>query len=173
MEEIENKVEKSGLIQISPEDYLPKGDELFLLDFNTTFLDPTFPVVREKEFRQKLKEYVLPVPSEPTTLYLGIKLDEDTLYPAWLEMLLTSHFFSKTPNIELGYSEKHILQKTALKKLANEDSGLYKDKRLIVKGCSKFEIPDFLVHFIRKHQGSVKSIMFGEACSTVPIYKSK
>ncbi|MFT6717681.1 MAG: hypothetical protein ACJAY8_000062 [Sphingobacteriales bacterium] len=173
METIENKVEKSGLIQISPEDYLPQSSEWFLLDFNTTFLDPEFPIVREKEFRQKLKEYNLPIQNENGPLYLGILLDENTLYPAWLEMLLTSHFFSITPNIEIGRSEKQILQKTALKKLQNESFETYKGKRLIVKGCSKFEIPDFLVHFIRKHQGAVKSIMFGEACSTVPIFKAK
>lgn len=172
MEEITNKVEQSGLLQISPEDYVPKESDIYFLDFKAFFLDPEMPIVREKELRKSLKETDWEAEIGEKNI-ICIVLDSSLILPGWIEALLTSHFCGITPNVHIGANKQETIQKAALFSLATDPDDLFEDKRVIVKGCSSFPIPDFFNHFIRKHQPAAKSIMYGEACSTVPIFKKR
>lgn len=167
MEEIINKVKESGLVSIDLADYTPKED-IEVIDLSFQLWQGL--VLKEKDFRQWIKENDWKKYSGKVVL---ITCTTDAIIPAWAYMLVGSalkdiaFFFSNTSIEELT---KQLIvreiQKTELTKITNA--------RVIVKGCSKIPFPDFamleLTKFLLPH---VKSLMFGEPCSTVPIYKRK
>lgn len=167
MEEIINKVKESGLVSIDLADYTPKED-IEVIDLSSQLWQGL--VLKEKDFRQWIKENDWKKYSGKVVL---ITCTTDAIIPAWAYMLVGSalkdiaFFFSNTSIEELT---KQLIvreiQKTELTKIT--------DARVIVKGCSKIPFPDFamleLTKFLLPH---VKSLMFGEPCSTVPIYKRK
>jgi hypothetical protein len=167
MEEIVNKIKESGLVSIDLADYTPKV-EIEIIDLSSQLWQGL--VLKEKDFRQWIKENDWKKYSGKVVL---ITCTTDAIIPAWAYMLVGSalkdiaFFFSNTSIEELT---KQLIvreiQKTELTKIT--------DARVIVKGCSKIPFPDFamleLTKFLLPH---VKSLMFGEPCSTVPIYKRK
>jgi len=167
MEEIKNKIKESGLVSIDLADYTPKHT-IEVIDLSTQLWQGF--VLKEKDFRQWIKENNWKQYEDKVVL---ITCTTDAIIPAWAYMLVGSalnniaFFFSNTSIEEL--TKQLIIQeieKTELSKIT--------DARVIVKGCSKIPFPDFamleLTKFLLPH---VKSLMFGEPCSTVPIYKKK
>lgn len=127
-------------------------------------------IVKEKEFRaalaatdwQKYKDKIV-----------AVYCTADAVIPVWAYMLLASYLEPVTRDIIFG-DEKIALQQSLLKRIEAIDINDYKDKKVVIKGCGDLPIGEFAYMEITKRLRPVsKSIMYGEPCSTVPIYKRK
>jgi hypothetical protein len=164
---IENKVEKSGLITFNLEDYYPKGERVFL-----DIKDQLFQglILREKDFREFVKNHNW---SQYQDKYVAIICSADAIVPTWAYMLLATELEPFAKYFVFGDLKalETILFSEALKSITPED---FMDERVIIKGCSKYPVPESAyVELTRILRPVAKSIMFGEACSTVPLYKKK
>ena len=127
-------------------------------------------VLKEKLFRSHLKEVQW---DNYNNHFVAIHCSEDAIVPVWAYMLITTYLKPYAEKIILGDSnelETHIFCQN-INQLKVSD---YKDKRVLIKGCSDTYIPDtsfVLISDILINE--VKSLMFGEACSNVPIFKRK
>lgn len=167
MDEIVNKVSQSSLEVFDLEDYFP-DDHAVEFDISQ-FLFEGF-LLKEKDFREQLKNYDFSILQDK---YVGITCKTDAILPAWTFALVTvyvSKFALKTihGNLEQITIEwyKDILTKT--------DYSFIENKPVILKGCSKKPVPNAVYSIaIQKLILHAKSIMFGEACSAVPLFKKQ
>tara|TARA_B100000809_G_C15140146_1_gene532757 strand:- start:3401 stop:3949 length:549 start_codon:yes stop_codon:yes gene_type:complete len=166
-DEIINRVENSSLVQVSLDDFYPKGERI-LFDIKD-FLRDEIALI-EKEFRLKLKETNW---AQYEGEYVGIICSADAIVPLWAFMLVASELQPFAKKVVFG--NKEDLEKAIFSDVLSEiDYTVYKDTTIIVKGCGKYPIPEsVVVDFAVKIQEYAKSIMFGEACSAVPLYKRK
>lgn len=161
-----NKVAQSGLVTINLENYLKQEIlELDLKDFLFHGL-----LLKEKDFRHQVNEYDWSAfKNQPVTLFCST----DALIQQWAYMLLASRLMPYTTEIYYG-SKEEAETKQIISAIQLLDLEKFKDKKVIVKGCSRKEISDEAYLEITTHLlPVVKSLMFGEACSTVPVYKKK
>lgn len=127
-------------------------------------------ILKEKDFREALK-------SHDWEQYQGKNMvvfcSADAIIPVWAYMLVTSYATSFVGAIFQGTTEEFY--KMAFQNALNKiDAGQYEGKRIVIKGCSNKPVPpSAYVELTRKLQPYVRSIMYGEPCSTVPIYKKK
>lgn len=164
---IENKVAQSGLIQLDLETIRIPGERIFFDIKPLLFMEL---VLKEKDFRAFLAGH-------PWEQYQGkhvaISCSSDAIIPTWAYMLLSTYMSPYAATIVFGNLEaleKELFAKSLL--ALNLDS--YQDGRVVVKGCSKESVPtDSYVRLTTLLQPIVKSLFFGEPCSTVPIYKKK
>tara|TARA_Y100000766_G_scaffold22342_1_gene15549 strand:+ start:6147 stop:6647 length:501 start_codon:yes stop_codon:yes gene_type:complete len=162
---IENRVEKSGIITIDLVDYIPKGFQ-YVIDIKDFMQDGL--VLREKDFRQRIKDKDW---SEFKDSFVAVTNSSEGIIPLWAYMLISSALQPYCSLIVRG-NKSHL--KGALLKRSIEaiDETEYKDKRVIIKGCGKEPIPESAyINITQKLQPVVRSLMFGEACSTVPVFK--
>jgi hypothetical protein len=165
--EIVNKVALSPLSTLDLEVYYPKG-EVIVFDLKPhLFMEM---IVKEKEFRAALQTI-------DWTIYkdriVAVDCTADAIIPVWAYMLVTSYLQPFAKDIILG-DEKNAIKQTLLKRIDNIDINDYLDKRVVVKGCGELPIGEFAYMEITKRLRPVaKSIMYGEPCSTVPVYKKK
>ena len=164
-EEIINRVENSNLIQVSLDEFYPKGERI-LFDIKG-FLKEEIILV-EKEFRDKVKNTNW---EGYQGQYVGVVCSVDAIVPLWAFMLIASQLepFAK----KVIYGNREDLEKAIFSDVfSGIDFNDYKDRSVILKGCGKYPIPEsVVVDFSIKLQKVAKNIMFGEACSTVPLYK--
>lgn len=162
-----NKVANSGLITLDLEQFLPKGEvKLFdLKDFLFMGL-----ILKEKDYREALKAKDW---SEYQDALVAITCTADAIIPVWAYMLAVSYLEPVAKEVFLGTAEelhKHLL----VKNIEALDAAEYNDQRVVVKGCGETPINAVAYAAITKVLRPVtKSIMYGEPCSTVPIYKKK
>lgn len=164
---IENKIANSGLITLNLADYYPKGERK-LIDIAPWLFEGI--MLREKDFRQSVKDHDW---SQYQDCYVAVFCSEDAIIPQWAYMLLSSALAPFAKKVIFGTREQleSILMDSAIQSLDLSELG---DKRVIIKGCGDLPIPPHAyVSVVSKLQPIAKSIMFGEACSTVPIYKKK
>lgn len=165
MEEIVNKVKNSGLVQKDLAEYKPKIP-FYEIDLAEQLWQGL--ILKEKDFRTWLKDNDW---SHYDNGAVWIHCSSDAIVPAWAFMLVISKLTER--NIPAIVGSKTDLEKMLIKKaIEQEDLNRYQDAMLIVKGCSdihsiEFAMSEFVVHF----QKAAKSIMFGEPCSTVPVFK--
>ena len=162
---IENRVEKSGMITIDLVDYIPKGFQ-YVIDIKDFMQDGL--VLREKYFRQRIKDKDW---SQFKDSFVAVTNSSEGIIPLWAYMLISSALQPYCSLIVRG-NKSHL--KGALLKRSIEaiDETEYKDKRVIIKGCGKEPIPESAyINITQKLQPVVRSLMFGEACSTVPVFK--
>ena len=165
-EEIINRVANSKLEVFDLEDYYPQGIQS-QIDISMWLLDGL--LLKEKEFRLHLK-------SRDWTQYkdqlVAVNCSTDAILPAWAIILVTLHlspYAKKIVEGNLQDLEKALFQEI----LQTIDFAAYKNKTVILKGCSKKRVPmSAYVLAAQKLQPFAKSIMYGEACSAVPLYKS-
>lgn len=163
--QIENKVAQSGLINFNLEDYYPQGERA-LIDM-TDFLFEGL-ILREKDFREKVKT------TDWGTYqgkFVAITCTADAIVPTWAYMLLAASLEGKAKKVVFGTLEtlETVLFTEALTQINVED---YRDERVIIKGCSKYPVPaSAYVELTSLLKPVAKSLMYGEACSTVPIHK--
>lgn len=165
MDEIVNKVAGSGLVTIDLEELYPEGKRV-LLDIKDQLFQGL--LLREKDFREYIKQ-------EDWTSYkdtfVAVTCSADAIVPTWAYMLLASALEPFAKKIVFGNLEtlETVLYDELLGKL---DITPYHDARIVIKGCGNLPVPRAayveLTRLLRPH---VKSIMYGEPCSTVPIYK--
>ncbi len=167
MTEIVNRVKESGLISIDLADYKPKV-EIIAIDITDLLWQGL--VLKEKDFRQWVKEHSWENYSNKAVF---IHCSADAIVPTWAYMLIASELKKFTDNFVVG--NRLDLEKELIRKNINaEDYQKYVDGRVIIKGCGDISVPEFaMVELIRFLQPHVKSIMYGEPCSTVPVYKKK
>jgi len=167
MEEIVNKVANSVLEIFDLEDYYPKGNRVEL-DISQWLLEGF--LLREKDFREHLKNHDW---SQYQDQYVSVFCSTDAIVPAWASILVTIHLAPFAKKIVNGKKED---LETALYQeiLLNIDYSKYEGKPVIIKGCSKKPVPMSAYVLAAQHlQPFAKSIMYGEACSAVPLYKRK
>jgi len=164
-EEIINRVENSNLLQVSLDDYYPKGERV-VFDLAACLKDELALI--EKDFRTFLKNNDWTIYERK---YVGIICSVDAIVPLWAFMLVASHIKPFAKKVVFG--NKEDLEKTIFNDVFSAiDFSQFKDATIIVKGCGKYPIPESVfVDFTVKLQAYAKSIMFGEACSAVPLYK--
>ena len=164
---IVNKVAESALTSIDLEEYYPKG-EIAVFDLK----DHLFMglILKEKDFRAALQSMDW---EQYRNKNVAVTCSADAIIPMWAYMLAASNLQPVANEVAFG-DEKQMLQTLLLKKLAQIKGEDYQDKRVVVKGCGDVAIPEAAyVEITNKLRPHVKSIMYGEPCSTVPIFKRK
>ncbi len=160
-----NKVQESGLITLDLEQFYPKSPiQVFDLK-GYLFMEL---ILKEKDFRAALQ-------TTDWTIYQGaavaITCSADAIIPMWAYMLIASYLQPVAAEIVFG-TEKELINNLMLKSLEQFNAAEYADKRVVVKGCGDTPIPETAyVSITNKLRPFVKSIMYGEPCSTVPIFK--
>ena len=167
MTEIVNRVTESGLLTIDLENYSVK-EELYGIDLYDQLWQGL--ALKEKDFRDWIK-------SNDWATYKGKKVyiycSVDAIIPTWAYMLIGSSLVGVTNNFIVG-SKEELEQMLIKENISKIDVSSFVDKRIVIKGCSEISSPNFaMVELVKHIQPIAKSIMFGEPCSTVPIYKKK
>jgi len=164
-DEIINRVANSPLITFDLEEHYPEGKRI-PLDLSQ-WLEQGF-ILREKEFRVALKNVDFKVYQD---CYIALHCSTDALLPAWANLLVATYLQPIAKKViwgSLAELENAIFQ-DLIQSLPVE---LYKDKPVIIKGCADKVIPPTaFIALVEKLQPHVKSLMYGEACSSVPLYK--
>lgn len=160
-----NRVAASGLITINLEDYFPTGEIV-----NFDLKDYLFMelILKEKDFRAALKEHDW---SQYAKKNLLVFCSTDAIIPVWAYMLVAAYAEPHAAQIFQG--EATEFYKLAFQKaLEKIDGADYEQKRIVIKGCSEKPVPpSAYMELTRKLQPYAQSIMYGEPCSTVPIFK--
>lgn len=167
MDEIVNKVAQSSLMVFDLEDYYPEH-HVVDLDISQWLLDGF--ILKESEFRTKLKETDW---SHFEDKYVALFCATDAILPAWTFALVAVHLAPYALKVIHGNKEMAVIEwyQDILNKLDYTD---YFQKPVILKGCSKKSVPNQVYTLaIQKLMQVSKSVMFGEACSAVPLYKQK
>ncbi|MDQ0067965.1 DUF2480 family protein [Chryseobacterium lathyri] len=164
--EIRNKVAESGLVNFDLSTLVPKGIRkgIDLKDFLFQEL-----ILKEKDFREKVDAINT---EEYEDAYIYIYNSVDTIVPLWAYFVLTAKLTDVAKKIVFGDREdlEVILMHNAIQTYDFEDM---RGKRVLVKGCSDKEIPEnAYIELVEQLKPLVKSLMFGEACSNVPIVKN-
>ena len=166
-EQFVNKVAESGLITIDLEKYIPKGENIVFDLKEYLFMEM---ILKEKDFRASLKETDWEIFSNKN---VAIICSVDAIIPVWAYMLVVSYLQPVAKEIIMG-DEQELAKKLFVRNIEAIDINEFADKRIVIKGCGETPIADFAYMEITKRLlPVVKSIMYGEPCSTVPVYKKK
>ncbi|WP_284651059.1 DUF2480 family protein [Flavobacterium terrisoli] len=164
-EEIINRVANSVLEVFDLEDYYPNGTRT-QIDISQWLLEGF--LLKEKDFREALKNHDW---TQYQNHFVAIYCSTDAIVPAWATILVATYvtpFAQKTVSGNLNDLETALYQEI----LPTLDYSIYQDKPVIIKGCSKKPVPESAyIMAVQKLQPIAKSIMYGEACSAVPLFK--
>lgn len=166
-EEIINRVAKSPLQIFDLEDYFPEGKRIGI-DISIWLWEGF--ILKEKEFREELKNHDW---SQYQDAYINLICSTDAIIPGWAYSLVTMHLTGIAKKVIIGDQQdlNTLLYQEILEKI---DYSQFQDKPVLIKGCANKPVPEnALVLACQKIQPVAKSIMFGEACSTVPLYKKR
>ncbi len=166
-QEIRNRVAESKLETFNLEEVYPEGKRV-LFDIKD-WLDQGF-ILKEKEFRALANNHNW---EQYQDAYIAVYCSTDAIVPTWAYMLITTKLNPYCKKVVLGTLD--TLETVVYREVIQElDLSMFKDKPVIVKGCSKKPVPEDAYLFITwRLQQVAKSVMFGEACSSVPLYKRK
>lgn len=167
-EAIINKVAESGLITLDLEDYYPKGETAVFDLKDHLFMGM---ILKEKDFRAALQAHDWEQYRDKNVAVTCTAAG--AIVPMWSYMLVTTYLQPIAKAVVFG-DEKNLLNTLFIKNLAAVKGEDYTDKRVVVKGCGDLPVPEAayleITNILRPY---AKSIMYGEPCSTVPIYKKK
>ncbi len=160
-----NRVSQSGLITIKLEDLYPVHEikPFDLKDFLFQGL-----ILKELDFRKALKEHNW---EQYRNSYLAVFCSADAIIPTWAYMLIASYASNVALEVSFGDKQEFLRNyfKQKIKELNPEE---YRDAKLVIKGCSEKDVPaSAYLEITSLLKPYVSSIMFGEPCSTVPVYK--
>lgn len=166
-DDIINRVAQSKLVVIDLEDFYPSGKRV-LFDIKDWLYEGL--VLREKEFRQLVKDYDWSIHQDQ---YVALSCSTDAIIPAWAYMLITLELVPYSKQTIIGDLE--TLETSIYQTIINSlNLDAYQDKPVIIKGCSHKPVPDnAYIMLSEKLQPLAKSVMYGEACSSVPLFKRK
>ena len=166
-ENIINRVATSGLITLNLEDFYTKGERV-VYDIKENLFQGM--MLKEKDFREFIKTHDW---TQYKDKNVAILCSVDAIVPTWAYMLLATKMAPYANQFVFG-SLENLETVLFVKAFANIDIARYADQRIVVKGCGDIEIPvSAYVEITKLLTPVVKSIMFGEACSTVPVFKRK
>jgi len=162
---IVNKVAESGLLEIDLEKFYPQT-KIVVFDLkNYLFMEL---ILKEKDFREALKKQDFTVYRDEL---VAVTCSADAIIPVWAYMLVASYLQPVAKEMILG-DEAFFRQTLFLRNLNNIDIAAFTDKRVVIKGCGDLDIGPFAYFEItRLLRPLAKSIMYGEPCSTVPVFK--
>lgn len=168
METIVNKVAQSGLITLNLESFLPDENEMVVFDLKPFLFKEM--ILREKDFREAL-------PLHDWNQYAGkqvaLSCSADAIIPVWAYMLATTYLQPVAQSVFNGTSED-LKEYLLLENIYNLPVEQYTDQRIVIKGCGDVQIPESaFIAITAKLQPVARSIMYGEPCSTVPVWKKK
>ena len=162
-----NRVEASGLVTIDLEDFYPK-ETIKIFDLKDYLFRGL--IIKEKDFREALKNTGW---NEYENANVAVTCTADAIIPVWAYMLIAAYLQPVAKNIILGNEEK-VVETILLKNIDTIKPDEYKEKRIVIKGCGDVHIPESAyLKITALLQPFAKSIMYGEPCSTVPVYKKK
>ena len=162
-----NKVAESGLMTIDLEKYLP-AEEVAIFDMKDHLFMNS--ILKEKEFREALKNYDW---EKFRNKQVAITCTADAIIPVWAYMLVTTCLQPVAAYVMVG-NEKEVHKMIFLKNISKINAKEFADKKIVIKGCGKIPIDEFAyAEITRLLMPVAKSIMYGEPCSTVPVFKRK
>lgn len=166
-EVIINKVSESALITLNLEEYFPT-DEIALFDMKDYLFMGL--ILKEKDFRESLKSLDL---SKYTDKSVAVTCSTDAVIPIWAYMLVAASLQPVAKDIIFG-TEEQLKNELLLKNIGRIKLDDFADKRVVIKGCGELPVGEAAyLEATRILRPVVKSIMYGEPCSTVPIFKRK
>ena len=162
-----NKVAESGIITLNLEDYYPK-EEVTVFDMKDYLFMGL--ILKEKDFREVLKTFDTSVYENKT---VALTCSADAVIPMWAYMLVASLLQPVAKEIIFG-TEDFTKEKILLRNIEHIDPSMFTDARTVIKGCGELPIGESAyVAITQKLRPVAKSIMYGEPCSTVPVFKRK
>jgi len=162
-----NKVADSGLITIDLEKYYPRGENALFDLREYLFMEM---ILKEKDFREALKKVDWSIYQDKN---VAITCSVDAIIPVWAYMLVVSCLQPYAKEIIMG-TEQELHKTLFLKNISGIDVNEFADKKVVIKGCGETPIGDYVyMEITKKLRPVVKSIMYGEPCSTVPVFKKK
>ena len=163
-----NRVAKSGLKTIDLENYLPESSTIAALDVKQFLVQEM--VLMEKKYRAEVGEFDFSVYKGKD---VAVFCSNDALIPHWAYMLLTKELNDIAKEVHFCTPEA-LIKKRLLKNIGEISADTFKDAKVVIKGCSKTGIDaEAYVEITKKLVPVVKSMMYGEPCSTVPVYKRR
>ena len=162
-----NRVAASGIVTINLEDFFPK-EQLLLFDLkNYLFMEL---ILKEKDFRESLRQHDW---AQYAGKNLAIFCSVDAIIPVWAYMLVASGAAPFAARIFQGAPDV-FYQVAFQSELATFDAAAYAGQRVVIKGCSQKPVPpSAYVELTQRLRPFAQSIMYGEPCSMVPIYKKE
>ncbi|GAB3924234.1 DUF2480 family protein [Mucilaginibacter myungsuensis] len=166
-ENIVNKVALSGLVTIDPASFYPQGERVVYDVVNNLFHGL---MLREKDLRDFVKEHDW---TQYQDKNVAITCSADAIVPTWAYMLIANRMAPYAREVVFG--DAAVLETVLFEKaMAKADLEQYAGQRVVIKGCGDTEVPvSAYVELAKRLTPIVKSMMYGEPCSTVPIYKRK
>ncbi len=167
MDEIVNKVSNSQLISFDLEEFYTPGERVSfdIKDFLFQGI-----ILKEKEFRDSIKSYDW---SQYSEKHVAIICSTDAIIPTWAFMLSSIALEPHAKRVVFG-NLSELESQLFYDSLSQVDWEKYRDKKIVIKGCSKVEVPlSAYVEVTNRLRSIANSIMFGEPCSTVPLFKKK
>ncbi len=160
-----NKVAESGLVTLDLETWYPRGETAVFDLKDHLFMGM---ILKEKEYREALKNLDW---SKYKGKDVALFCSADAIIPVWAWMLAATYLQPVANEIVMG-DEKELHKRMFLKNLSTINVNEYTDKKVVIKGCGDTPIGDYVyMEITRLLRPVVKSIMYGEPCSTVPVYK--
>ncbi|WP_346237478.1 DUF2480 family protein [Niabella insulamsoli] len=164
---IRNKVAESGIITLNLEDFYPK-EPIVVFDIKDyLFMEM---ILKEKDFREALKQHDW---QQYEGKIVGITCTADAIVPLWAYMLITTYLQPVAAFVATG-DEQAMRSRMLSDNIKALPAAQYADKRVVIKGCGDVEIGESAyAEITRVLLPVVKSLMYGEPCSTVPVYKKR
>ena len=163
--EILNKVVSSSVITFDLEDLYPKGERVTYDLKNNLFQEL---ILKEKDFREFVKNYDW---SQYKDKFVNIICSADAIVPMWAFMVVVLNIQPFAKKVIIGTNQE--LESELYRDIFNSfDWQQFEDAKVVIKGCSKIQIPNYVYGEVTRRLAPIaKLIMFGEACSSVPVYK--
>jgi hypothetical protein len=166
-EQFINKVAESGLISLDLAKYIPEND-IVVFDIKPYLFMEL--ILKEKDFRASLAAIDW---TQFDNKIVGIFCSTDAIIPMWANMLIVANVSPYAKSVYFG-DENKTRELVLLEEIQKLDATLFTDQRVVVKGCGDTPIGESaFIAITQKLRPVVKSIMYGEPCSTVPVYKKK
>lgn len=167
-EVIVNKIAESGIITLSLEEFLPDPAQLAVFDLKPFLFREM--ILREKDFRTALPQHDW---EQYRDKHVTVTCSADAIIPQWAYMLVASSLSPLAASQSSGTMEA-LIEKLVVRNIEAIDAELYTDKRVVIKGCGDKVMPEAaFIAITARLRPVVKSLMYGEPCSTVPVYKKK
>ena len=168
METFVNKVAESGILTIDLVDYLPREEDVITFDLKPFLFREM--IIKEKDFRASLIAHDW---AQYNNKHVAITCSTDAIIPMWAFMLVSTYLQPVVSSVYFG-TEQELKKHLTISRINSIDPQEYQDKRVVIKGCGDTSIPETayvaVTGLLRPY---VKSLMYGEPCSTVPIYNRK
>lgn len=166
MEEIVNRIASAGLVNIDLEAWFPKGSRMQIDLAERLFMGQ---ILREKDLRDWVASHDW---TQYKDAYVALYCSADAVIPVWAFMLIASRLVPYAKKVVMGTPE--TLETEIYREIIGQiNPADYSQQRVLIKGCGKLPVPDAAYLMLTAHlQPHVKSIMYGEACSTVPVFKA-